>query len=74
MARVRETYKLALMYGSLVIVPLAVAIWFLSDYLYPLFVTGRDSTDVAEILRLGREYTTVVIGLFWGYIFLFITV
>ncbi len=73
-ARVRETYKLSLFYGSLVIVPLAVAIWFLQDYLYPLFVTAKDATDAAEILRLGREYTTVVIGLFWGYIFLFITV
>lgn len=72
--RVRETYKLSLFYGSLVIVPLAVAIWFLQDYLYPLFVTAKDATDAAEIVRLGREYTTVVIGLFWGYIFLFITI
>ncbi len=73
-ARVRETYKLALFYGSLVIIPLAIAIWFLSDYLYPLFVTGKDAVNTADILRLGREYTTVVIGLFWGYIFLFITI
>jgi putative MATE family efflux protein len=73
-ARVRETYNLSLFYGSLVILPLAVAIWFLSDYLYPLFITGKDAANTAEILRLGREYTTVVIGLFWGYIFLFITV
>ncbi len=73
-ARVRETYKLSLFYGSLVIVPLAVAIWFLQNQLYPLFVTAKDATDAAEIVRLGREYTTVVIGLFWGYIFLFITV
>jgi Na+-driven multidrug efflux pump len=62
------------LYGSLVIIPLAVVIWFLQDYLYPLFVTPKDATDAAEILRLGREYTTVVIGLFWGYIFLFITI
>ena len=73
-ARVRETYKLALLYGSLVIAPLAIIIWYFSDSLYPLFVTGNSSDDVAEILRLGREYTTVVIGLFWGYIFLFITI
>jgi putative MATE family efflux protein len=73
-ARVRETYNLSLLYGSLVILPLAVAIWFLSDYLYPLFITGKDAANTAEILRLGREYTTVVIGLFWGYIFLFITI
>jgi putative MATE family efflux protein len=73
-ARVREAYNLSLLYGTLVIIPLAIAIWFLSDRLYPLFVTGKNPADVAEILRLGREYTAVIIGLFWGYIFLFITV
>lgn len=72
--RVRETYKAALWYGTLIIIPLVIAIWFLSDYLYPLFVTGTSASNTAEILRLGREYTTVVIGLFWGYIFLFITI
>lgn len=72
--RVRETYKLSLIFGSLVVIPLALAIWFLSDYLYPLFITSSDPATSAEILRLGREYTTVVIGLFWGYIFLFITI
>lgn len=73
-ARVREAYKLSLIYGSLVVAPLALAIWFLSDYLYPLFITSPDATTAAEILRLGRQYTGVVIGLFWGYIFLFITI
>lgn len=72
--RVRETYNAALLYGTFIIIPLVIAIWFLSDYLYPLFVTGKDVANTAEILRLGREYTTVVIGLFWGYIFLFITI
>lgn len=73
-ARVREAYKLSLFYGSLVVIPLALAIWFLSDYLYPLFITSSDADTAAEILRLGRQYTGVVIGLFWGYIFLFITI
>lgn len=63
--RVREAYYLTLFYGSLLILPLAIAIWYFSDSLYPLFVTGKDALNTAEILRLGREYTTVVIGLFW---------
>lgn len=73
-ARVRETYTSSLLYGSLVVVPLAVAIWFLSDFLYPLFINDTDPAITADILRLGREYTTVIIGLFWGYIILFTTV
>lgn len=72
--RVREAYNLGLFYGCVVVVPLAVAIWFLSDYLYPLFINDTDSAVTADILRLGREYTTVIIGLFWGYIILFTTV
>lgn len=73
-ARVRETYKLSLIYGALVVIPLALVIWILRDQLYPLFITPKDAEDAANIVRLGREYTSVVIGLFWGYIFLFITV
>ncbi|MCB9806904.1 MATE family efflux transporter [Candidatus Peribacteria bacterium] len=64
-ARVREAYKLSLLYGSLVVIPLAIAIWFLSDYLYPLFITSSNASTAAEILHLGRQYTSVVIGLFW---------
>lgn len=73
-ARVRETYKLSLIYGAFVVIPLALVIWILRDQLYPLFITPKDAEDAANIVRLGREYTSVVIGLFWGYIFLFITV
>lgn len=73
-ARVRETYKLSLIYGALVVIPLALVIWILRDQLYPLFITPKDAEDAVNIVRLGREYTSVVIGLFWGYIFLFITV
>lgn len=72
--RVRKTYNLALLYGALVVIPLAVAIWIFSDRLYPLFITDTDPAVKADILKLGRQYTTMVIGLFWGYIFLFITV
>ena len=73
-ARVRETYKLSLIYGTFVVIPLALVIWILRDQLYPLFITPKDAEDAVNIVRLGREYTSVVIGLFWGYIFLFITV
>ncbi len=73
-ARVRQTYNLSLLYGTFVVIPLAVAIWFLSDFLYPFFITDADPAVQADVLRLGREYTSVVIGLFWGYIFLFITI
>lgn len=73
-ARVRETYKLSLIYGALVVIPLALVIWILRDQLYPLFITPKDAEDAVNIVRLGREYTSVVIGLFWWYIFLFITV
>lgn len=72
--RVRETYHQGLLYGCLVVIPLALAIWFLSDYLYPLFINDTDPAVTADVLRLGREYTMVVIGLFWGYIILFTTV
>lgn len=72
--RVRETYKLSLWYGSLVLIPMAIIIWLVSDRLYPLFITSDNPETAAEIVRLGREYTTVILGLFWGYIFLFITI
>lgn len=73
-SRVRETYKLSLWYGSLVLIPMALMIWLVSDRLYPLFITSDNPETAAEIVRLGREYTTVILGLFWGYIFLFITI
>ncbi len=72
--RVRETYKLSLWYGSIVLIPMAIIIWLVSDRLYPLFITSENPETAAEIVRLGREYTTVILGLFWGYIFLFITI
>jgi Na+-driven multidrug efflux pump len=72
--RVREAYKLSLWYGSLVLIPMAIIIWLVSDRLYPLFITSENPEIAAEIVRLGREYTTVILGLFWGYIFLFITI
>ncbi len=72
--RVREAYKLSLWYGSLVLIPMAIIIWLVSDRLYPLFITSDNPETASEIIRLGREYTTVIIGLFWGYIFLFITI
>ncbi len=72
--RVREAYKLSLWYSSLILVPMVAAIWLLSDYLYPLFISSDNAETASEILRLGREYTTVILGLFWGYIFLFITI
>jgi putative MATE family efflux protein len=71
--RVRETYKLSLIYGALVVIPLAILIWVFSDRLYSVFINDADPQIMSDIVRLGREYTTVVIGLFWGYIFLFIT-
>jgi len=72
--RVREAYKLSLWYGSIVLIPMAIIIWLVSDYLYPLFITSDNPETAAEIVRLGREYTMVILGLFWGYIFLFITI
>jgi Na+-driven multidrug efflux pump len=72
--RVREAYKLSLWYGSIVLIPMAIIIWLVSDRLYPLFITSENPETAAEIVRLGREYTTVILGLFWGYIFLFITI
>lgn len=71
--RVWQTYKLTLIYGSLIIIPLTLLIWIFSDRLYPLFVTAQNPSDAADILRLGRQYTTTVIALFWGYIFMFTT-
>ncbi len=72
--RVRKTYWLSLLYGSMIILPLVISIWFSQDKLYRLFITPKDAKDAANIIQLGREYTAVVTGLFWGYIFLFITV
>lgn len=72
-ARVWKTYQTTLMYGSIIIIPLTLLIWFFSDRLYPLFVTAKNPTDAADVLRLGREYTTTIIALFWGYIFMFTT-
>lgn len=63
--RVRKTYSLTLLMGGLVVVPLAILIWIFSDRLYPLFINDADPAVTADVLRLGREYTTVIIGLFW---------
>lgn len=73
-ARVRQAYKLALLFGSIAVLPLAILIWIFSDWLYPLFINDTDPAVTADILRLGRQYTNMVIGLFWGYIVLFVTV
>ncbi len=71
--RVRKTYLLSLLSGVVIVVPLIIAIWFLSDFLYSFFIVGSDPAEEADIFRLWREYTVVVTGLFWAYIAFFIT-
>jgi Na+-driven multidrug efflux pump len=70
----RSVQALTLVWFSIVLIPMAIIIWLVSDRLYPLFITSENPETAAEIVRLGREYTTVILGLFWGYIFLFITI
>lgn len=51
-ARVRATYFYALLYGSLVLIPLALVIWFFQDRLYLLFISSENPAEMAEIIRI----------------------
>lgn len=72
--RVKKTYQLALLYGIMIIIPLAITIWILSDQLYLAFIQTTDTAVQNTITMLGRQYTHIVVGLFWWYICIFITI
>lgn len=63
--RVKKTYQLALLYGIMIIIPLAITIWILSDQLYLAFIQTTDTAVQNTITMLGRQYTHIVVGLFW---------
>ena len=66
--RVKEIYKKCLLYGSFVVIPMMIIIWFWAEELINIFPNTSASTT-----QIGAYYLRIALWLFVGYVALFIS-